>query len=114
MTFLLHDGPTLQRSSQSQISSLQPIKALAVGLSDLAKSYEQSGDATSAEAALQMVMNLGQHYSDAPGEMRGRQVWPEMREELEAIGKKGSGVHFLYASELYHERDGGWRNPSNL
>lgn len=47
---------------QSQLPQLQQIKALAVNLRDLSKSYEQAGDQASAQAALQMAVNLGQRY----------------------------------------------------
>ena len=39
---------------------LAQLKADGVGLVDLAKSYQQSGDSDSAQAALQLAMNLGQ------------------------------------------------------
>ncbi len=50
-------------SFQSELSSLQQIKALAVNLGDLAKSYKQAGDPDSAQAALQIAADLGQRYS---------------------------------------------------
>jgi len=46
------------------LSQLHQVKLLGEDLVDLAKAYSQSGDQTSAQAAFQMAMNLGQRYSD--------------------------------------------------
>jgi RNA polymerase sigma factor (sigma-70 family) len=56
-------------SSQLLLPQLFELKQLSGNLLDLAKSYEESGDAASAQAALQMAMSLGQRYSSySPGE----------------------------------------------
>jgi RNA polymerase sigma factor (sigma-70 family) len=47
------------------LPQLAPLKQLGQDLVDLAKAYNQSGDQTSAQAALQMAMNLGEHYVPA-------------------------------------------------
>ena len=54
--------------SQLLLPQLQQVKDLGLSLVDLAKSYRQSGDEASAQAALQMAANLGQRYKDTPGE----------------------------------------------
>jgi len=46
------------------VSQLPQVKQLGVDLVDLAKAYSQSGDPVSAQAVLQMAMNLGQRYAD--------------------------------------------------
>jgi len=46
------------------LSQLYQIKHLGVDLVDLANAYQQSGDQASAQATLQMAMNLGQRYDD--------------------------------------------------
>jgi RNA polymerase sigma factor (sigma-70 family) len=52
-----------------ELPQLAQIKNLGLGLGDIAQSYQQSGDDTSAQAALQMAAKLGQRYSNpAPGE----------------------------------------------
>jgi hypothetical protein len=53
---------------ESQLTQLQQVKALAQNVMELAKSYRQAGDQASAEAALQIVANLGQRYSSTSGE----------------------------------------------
>ena len=55
-------------SSQLLLPQLQQLKSLGLTLADLAKSYQQSGDEASAQAALQMAANLGQRYKSTPGE----------------------------------------------
>jgi RNA polymerase sigma factor (sigma-70 family) len=47
------------------LPQLAPMKRLGQNLVDLANAYSQSGDQVSAQAALQMAMNLGQRYADA-------------------------------------------------
>ena len=54
-----------------EIPQLSQVKQLGVDLVDLANAYSQSGDETSAQAALQMAMNLGQRYEDAS-------AWPSL------------------------------------
>ena len=54
--------------SQLLLPQLRQVKDLGLSLVDLAKSYRQSGDEVSAQAALQMAANLGQRYRDTPGE----------------------------------------------
>ncbi len=46
------------------VSQLPQVKQLGVDLVDLAKAYNQSGDPVSAQAALQMAMDLGHRYAD--------------------------------------------------
>ncbi len=78
---------------QSQISSLSPVKALAVSLRDLANSYQQSGDSASADAALQMIVNLGQHYTDTANENGLSQL---VGTAAEAIGLYGMDTNSFY------------------
>ncbi len=55
---------------QPQLSTLQQIKALAVNLRELAKSYQTTGDSASADSALQIGQDLGRRFansSDANG-----------------------------------------------
>jgi RNA polymerase sigma factor (sigma-70 family) len=47
------------------LPALSQVKQLGVDLVDLAKAYSQSGDQSSAQAAFQMAMNVGQRYGDA-------------------------------------------------
>ena len=47
-----------------EIPQLHEVKQLGQDLVDLANAYGQSGDQTSAQAALQMAMNLGQRYEN--------------------------------------------------
>ena len=44
------------------LPQLAPLKQLGMDLVDMAKSYSQSGDQTSAQAVLVMAMDLGQRY----------------------------------------------------
>ena len=53
---------------QSQLASLQQMKALCQSVVELAKSYTQAGDPSSAQAALQIAVNLGQRFSNTSGE----------------------------------------------
>jgi RNA polymerase sigma factor (sigma-70 family) len=52
-----------------EIPQLAQVKQLGNDLVDLANAYSQSGDQASAQAALQMAMNLGQRYGDASAGM---------------------------------------------
>ena len=55
--------------SQIPLPQLAPIKQLGQDLADLATAYNQSGDQASAQATLQMAVNLGQRYvPSSPGE----------------------------------------------
>ena len=55
--------------SQLLLPQLQQNKDVGVDMIDLAKSYQQAGDNASAQAALQMVIDLGARYSNSsPGE----------------------------------------------
>ena len=55
--------------SQITLPQLAPIKQLGQDLVDLANAYNQSGDPASAQATLQMAVNLGQRYvPSTPGE----------------------------------------------
>jgi cell division protein FtsL len=47
------------------LPQLAEVKRLGQDLVDLANAYSQSGDQASAQAALQMTMNMGQRYADA-------------------------------------------------
>jgi cell division protein FtsL len=47
---------------QLALPQLAPVRQLGVDLVDLANAYSQSGDQSSAQAALQMAVNLGQRY----------------------------------------------------
>ena len=53
---------------QTQLTQLQQVKALSQNVVALAKSYLQAGDQASAQAALQVVVNLGRRYSSTSGE----------------------------------------------
>jgi RNA polymerase sigma factor (sigma-70 family) len=50
------------------VPQLAPVKQLALNVVDLANSYRQAGDAASAQAALQMAVNMGQQFDVSPGE----------------------------------------------
>ncbi|PYJ84495.1 MAG: hypothetical protein DME22_12620 [Verrucomicrobia bacterium] len=56
------------RTIPVSLPQLRQVKDLGLSLVDLAKSYRLSGDEASAQAALQMAVNLGQRYKDTPGE----------------------------------------------
>jgi hypothetical protein len=47
-----------------ELPQLRPVKQVGQDLVDLANAYSQSGDPASAQAALQMAINLGQNYMD--------------------------------------------------
>jgi RNA polymerase sigma factor (sigma-70 family) len=55
-------------SMQLLLPQLAQVKDLGLSLADLANSYRQAGDETSAKATLQMAAQLGQRYGDTPGE----------------------------------------------
>ena len=55
-------------SSQLLLPQLAQLKQLSNTMIDLAKSYQQSGDTASAQAALDMALSLGQRFNGAPGE----------------------------------------------
>jgi RNA polymerase sigma factor (sigma-70 family) len=56
-------------TSQLLLPQLAQVKQLGLDLVDLSQTYQQSGDADSAQAALQMALGLGQRYATAaPGE----------------------------------------------
>src|SRR5439155_257823 len=56
-------------SMQLLLPQLAQMKELSQNLTELAKSYRQVGDESSAQAALQMAARLGQRYSQvSPGE----------------------------------------------
>lgn len=56
-------------SSQLMLPQLQQVKDLGLDLINLANTYQQQGDSTSALAALQMAINLGSQYANpVPGE----------------------------------------------
>ena len=56
-------------SMQLLLPQLAQMKELSRNLAELAKSYREAGDETSAQAALHMAANLGQRYSNvSPGE----------------------------------------------
>lgn len=51
------------------VPQLAPLKQLGLHLLDLANAYKETGDQVSAQAALQMEMNLGKRYGDASTSM---------------------------------------------
>ncbi len=51
-------------STQVQIPQLSALKQLGQNMVSLANSYQQAGDSTSAQAVLQMAVNLGQNLND--------------------------------------------------
>lgn len=54
---------------QLLLPQLQQVKDLGLNMVELAKSYQQAGDTASAQAALQMAVNLGDRYTvPSPGE----------------------------------------------
>jgi hypothetical protein len=55
-------------ASSVLLPDVSPLKGLGEGLSDLAKSFQQSGDTASAQSALQSAMNLGQQVSSSAKE----------------------------------------------
>jgi RNA polymerase sigma factor (sigma-70 family) len=56
-------------TSQLMLPQLAQIKQLALGMADMSKSYQQAGDASSAQSALQMCVDLGERYAtQVPGE----------------------------------------------
>jgi RNA polymerase sigma factor (sigma-70 family) len=52
-------------ATQLMLPQLQQVRDLALDVVDLSKTYQQSGDADSAQAALQMAAALGQRYAAA-------------------------------------------------
>jgi tetratricopeptide (TPR) repeat protein len=50
------------------LKQLAPMKQLGQSLVSLANAYNQSGDSASAQAALQMAINLGQNINGTPGD----------------------------------------------
>ena len=55
--------------SELTLPHLAELKQLTLNLVDLAKAYQQAGDQSSAQSALQMAVNLGQNYvTPSPGE----------------------------------------------
>jgi RNA polymerase sigma factor (sigma-70 family) len=83
-------------SFQSQLTQLQQVKELSQNVVELAKSYTQAGDPASAQAALQIVANLGQHYSNTSGE-----------DGLSRGVGGAAEVMALYAMDLNSSYDGG-------
>jgi hypothetical protein len=83
-------------SFQSQLTQLQQVKELSQNVVELAKSYTQAGDPASARAALQIVANLGQHYSNTSGE-----------DGLSRGVGGAAEVMALYAMDLNSSYDGG-------
>lgn len=55
-------------SSGLVLPQLAELKQLSGVMIDLAKSYQQGGDSASAQAALDMAVNLGQRFNGSPGE----------------------------------------------
>ena len=55
-------------SSQLRLPHLAFLKQLSGTMIDMAKSYQQNGDAASAQATLDMAVNLGQRFNGSPGE----------------------------------------------
>jgi RNA polymerase sigma factor (sigma-70 family) len=62
-------------TTQLMLPQLAQVKQLGLDLIDLSQSYQQTGDADSAQTALQMAIALGQHYvTAAPGEAEVSQL----------------------------------------
>ena len=55
-------------STQLPLPQLSQLKEFNQGIVDLAKSYQQNGDDTSAQALLKMDIELGQRFNGGPGE----------------------------------------------
>jgi RNA polymerase sigma factor (sigma-70 family) len=55
-------------ASQLLLPQLAEFKQLSGVMIDLARSYQQGGDPASAQAALDMAVNLGQRFNGSPGE----------------------------------------------
>jgi len=62
--------PATEAKVVATMSALLPeqsqVKSVGVSLTELAKQYRQAGDETSAQAALQMALNLGRRQDQAP------------------------------------------------
>jgi RNA polymerase sigma factor (sigma-70 family) len=64
------DAETFAVYQEALLPQPSELREFVHDISDLAKSYQQAGDATSAQAALQMIEDLGQRYENAsPGEI---------------------------------------------
>lgn len=65
-----YSPPEAERIALSwlELPQLAQLKNLGVSLVALANNYQQSGDADSAQAALQMTLHLGERYADGPPE----------------------------------------------
>jgi multidrug efflux pump subunit AcrA (membrane-fusion protein) len=79
------------------LPQLAQMKELSQNLAELAKSYRQAGDESSAQAALQIAANLGQRYSIvSPGE-------PEISQlvgiAMERIALNGMDANSPYGSD---------------
>jgi tetratricopeptide (TPR) repeat protein len=67
--YSLADAETFAVYQQSLLPQPSDLRQFVHDISDLAKSYQQAGDATSAQAALQMIADIGQRYENgSPGE----------------------------------------------
>jgi RNA polymerase sigma factor (sigma-70 family) len=76
----------ISAATQLLLPQLQQVKNLGMDLVDLGKTYQQSGDADSAQAALQMALTLGGRYaSAAPAEAEISQL-VGMAVERQALG----------------------------
>jgi RNA polymerase sigma factor (sigma-70 family) len=79
---------------QLLLPQLAQVKQLGLDLADMAKSYQQAGDADSAQSALQMTMNLGERYADqSPGEAMISQL---VGLAVEKIALSGMDPNSLY------------------
>ena len=82
---------------QLLLPQLQQVKDLGLDMIQLSKSYQQTGDSASAQAALQMAASLGQRYANpAPGEPAISQL---VGLHLEGIALKNMDPQSAYGSD---------------
>ena len=68
--YSMADAETFAVYQEALLPQPSELRQFIHDISDLAKSYQQAGDATSAQDALQMIADLGQRYENAsPGEI---------------------------------------------
>src|SRR5437867_7867779 len=88
---------------QLLLPQLQQVKDLGLSLVDLARSYRQTGDEMSAQAALQIAANLGQRYSNTPGET---EISLLVGMAVERIALNAMDPNSLYGSDGQTVQDG--------
>src|SRR6185437_561559 len=82
---------------QLLLPQLQQVKDLGLDMIQLSKSYQQAGDSASAQAALQMAIDLGSRYSTpSPGEPAISQL---VGQTLEIIALKSMDPNSPYGSD---------------